>query len=160
MSPALPTSQINDHIEHDIDACESLLQLLHGERDALKDRQLVLLEDIIEQKTLYLQKLEHSANVRSQWLQQGGNQPQDNEKAWLELLEQHDSALVSRWQTLRELMHRCQNENEVNGKVLARKQATYSRLVNIVRGQSEAPDLYNAKGNRGSGQSGQNLGEA
>ncbi len=50
------------------------------------------------------------------------------------------------WDTLKELTQQCQHKNEVNGKVLIRQKQVYGRLMELMRGQTKAPNLYTATG--------------
>ena len=44
------------------------------------------------------------------------------------------------------LTKECQHKNEVNGKILIRQQQVYARLLELLRGQTTAPNLYTASG--------------
>lgn len=146
-------------LQGDIAACEALLQLMQDERAALQARDSEALGQIIEDKASHLIKLEQSALTRAEWAR---NLKSDSpENAWGELLENlQQPELAQQWQQLKQLMDECRVQNEVNGKLLARSQHTFGRLLNIMRGQSDAPALYNQKGSRAQGGSSHNFGEA
>ena len=69
--PAPDSSTVLLALKNDIHACESLLQLLDIERQALNERNTDLLGDVIQKKADCLSKLESSANQRSQWVADG-----------------------------------------------------------------------------------------
>lgn len=157
---ALSQETLLQHIGQDVSACRNLLQLLEQERDALKARDLTALEDIIQNKSANLLHLEQSAKQRSVWAA-SLKQPKDSvEDTWLALLRTCKPQVEQTWSELKELLRECQEQNEINGKLLARNQQVFSRLLSIVRGQDESGPLYTAKGGRGAGSSVQKLGEA
>lgn len=159
--PQVTSSELEQHITRDIESCKILLQLLHAERDALSERQLDLLEDILQNKAEHLQSLENSAQQRAQWL--GSNDPGGPplDHRWQNLLAQRAPHLQPHWKSLRELLQTCQAENEVNGKMLGRSQQTLNRVLGLLRGQKDSPTLYGAKKHqKHSERKGQHLGEA
>lgn len=159
--PQISASEIERHITRDIESCKVLLQLLHAERDALRERQLDLLEDILQNKAEHLQSLENSAQQRAQWLGSSGSGGPPLEYRWNSLLAEHAPHLQPHWKSLRELLQSCQAENEVNGKMLGRSQQTLNRVLGLLRGQNDSPTLYGAKKPQKQGQRrGQHLGEA
>jgi len=150
---------VKNHLRQDISACQTLLGLLDTERQALKARDPQQLEDVIQNKTTVLQHLEQSARQRGQWVALSGAK-QKSETLWLGLLTKLDPALESTWNEFKELLKVCQEQNEINGKLLARNQQVFERLLAIVRGQGENSPLYTARGNRRGGYDFQKLGEA
>lgn len=159
--PQVTNNELEQNIARDIESCETLLQLLHAERDALSERQLDLLEDILQNKAEHLQSLENSALQRAQWL--GGNNAGTAplEQRWAKLLASQAPHLQPQWKRLRELLQTCQAENEVNGKMLGRSQQTLNRVLGLMRGQNDAPKLYGSKkGPKNPEHRGQHLGEA
>jgi flagellar biosynthesis protein FlgN len=156
---AVTKEAVKNHLRQDINACQNLLNLLEGERQALKARNPQLLEEVIQNKTALLLHLEQSAKQRGQWVSQSGAS-QKSEAVWLDLLRKLDPATEDTWLEFKDLLKTCQEQNEINGKLLARNQQVFDRLLAIVRGQSENGPLYTAKGNRGAGYNFQKLGEA
>lgn len=158
-TPAPNAAAVAEQIAQDTAACQALLQLMQAEREALQKRDADTLGNVIEQKAHYLQQLERSAKTRTTWAQQV--QAADPDSAWHQLLHNlRQPELQQQWNALKELMVECRQQNETNGKLLARSQHTFGRLLNIMRGQSEAPSLYTAKGARTGGSSSHNFGEA
>lgn len=151
---------LKNHIKQDIQACTQLLQLLDEERQALKSRDLEKLEEIIQNKATNLQHLEQSARLRGTWVTQNSEPSETQEKAWLALLRQNPPSIEEQWQKFKTLLQQCQEQNEINGKLLARNQQVFSRLLSIVRGQDSTAPVYTPKGSRGAGHSAQKLGEA
>lgn len=159
--PALTRETLIEHIDSDIRTCQDLLQLLSVERQALDERNLTLLEDVIDRKAKAIEMLETHANQRAVWVAATPARGKASlEERWLVLIRGIAPVVEQRWFELKQLMADCQTDNTVNGKVLARKQATYSQLLKIVRGQSEGGSLYSAKGSARRAGSGNPLGEA
>ena len=148
-------------IESDCKTCARLLELLQEERTLLQDKQLEALDKLIQEKAQLLTRLEHSAIARSQWVQQ--YQRSNPNKAHVDdIFEEITQAqdVHKHWQTLKDLYAQCQSTNEANGKIMVRSQATYSRLMTILRGQSQQSSLYTHQGNTGKGAPGQSIGHA
>ncbi|BFM16602.1 hypothetical protein R50073_27850 [Maricurvus nonylphenolicus] len=142
--PVSPKALFNQ-VEHDIQICDQLIELLQQESEALKQRQTQTLEGLIPVKNSLLGALANSANQRRSWLQAQGK-PTD-ESHWLQLLqEMGGQKLLDQWQIFNDKLSNSQHLNEVNGKMIARGQQTINRLLDILRGQFDAPKLYNQSG--------------
>ncbi|WP_185231314.1 flagella synthesis protein FlgN [Teredinibacter franksiae] len=165
MSGQISPQQLTQQLQSDILACETLLGLLEKEKTALSSRDVDAMDGIIEQKAEQLTSLEASAQQRSQWsrdyLGQSGSDLEALKQAWANMLTSTGTPqLVEQWQKLKDLQIACKQANEVNGKILARNQKTFGRLLEIVRGQTAAPNLYSAAGKSTSGHISQKVGEA
>lgn len=159
MQTTYSAPHIQQQILRDTQSCEALLNLLNEERTALHDRNMDELERILMEKGSHLEALENSANERSKMAQSysSGN----DQQSWRDLIKQlDDEQLNDNWLKLKELLRLCKLENEVNGKLLSRNHQIYSRLLDIVRGQTKAPSLYNAHGSSSSSGSSNIVGEA
>lgn len=157
---ALTHETLLQHIGQDVSACRNLVALLEQEREALKSRDLATLEDVIQNKSANLLHLEQSAKQRSAWIAPHVKPNDTAENAWLALIGSHKPQIQQTWDELRNLLRECQEQNEINGKLLARNQQVFSRLLDIVRGKDESGPLYTAKGGRGAGTGAHKLGEA
>lgn len=156
---SVSTAIIAQQIHADIASCEALLSLFLKERDTLKARDAEQLDIIIQEKTTLLSQLENSAKLRTQWSR--AHAAGTLEQSWEGMIDElRDTDLKQKWERLKTLFAECKKENEVNGRLLARNQQVFGRLLEIVRGQTQAPSLYSAKG-AASGYSGSNrFGEA
>lgn len=156
----LSAAAIEQQIVADIKSCEELLMLLEQEQQALKDREPDQLESIIEKKTVCLEQLENSANKRTQWIRSFNNS-EDQEGLWNQLIvELNRPELSEQWDKLKRLTTKCREKNEINGKVMARNQQVFSRLLTILRGQQNSVGLYTAKGSAYSASNSLKVGEA
>ncbi len=159
MSQPISAKIIERHISGDIQACNTLLTLLEQEQEALASRDPDILAAVVEQKIAPLTHLENSAKQRGQWAMIG-----DNEKAsdsWNTMLaELAQDKIKEDWETLKELTQKCKQMNEVNGKILGRQQQVYGRLIELLRGQTQAPTLYTSLGTATAGHSSFKVDEA
>ena len=163
--PPMTVQTVSQQVEQDLNCCESLLDLLQQEREALQNRELDQLETIIDQKAEHLGTLERSAQIRARWIQKYHQSPteadQDTaETVWQRSLTKIDPQLLSRWETLKGLIKRCRDENEVNGRALSRNQQTFGKLLNIMRGQVSQGVTYTASGGQNGNMNSSSLGEA
>ncbi|MFL0809621.1 MAG: flagellar protein FlgN [Agarilytica sp.] len=145
MTLAFSAATIEAQISSDIQACETLLALLEREQTALESRDAESLAEIIELKTPQLAHLEASAKQRAIW---ATNSKIDKSTEGFQTLlsELNQEKIKLDWQNLGELTKQCKEHNEINGKILMRQQQVYGRLLEIMRGQTQAPNLYNAYG--------------
>lgn len=158
MNTAPSAHDVQAQVAGDINACKQLIRLLNEEADALTSRKPEQLEDIIQEKAAYLVQLDQSATMRSRWMKVSNDQVPAK---WQSLLESFNNpAIKSAWDTLKYLLEECKVKNETNGKMLARNQQVFSKLVNIMRGQTNAPSLYTSAGKSSGGYTGGSVGEA
>ena len=149
-SNAAPNTTLKANIAQllklDCQHAEKLAAVLKAERQILQQRDQHQLATLIGEKEQLLAKLDQSAKLRSQWLQQLGFKP--NAEAWQTLIEQQqDSALLETWKSLSSAVRDCRELNEVNGRLIGRSQQTLTKLLNIMRGTSASPQLYGSDGN-------------
>lgn len=152
-------TQLKQNVQHDLLTCESLLELLSQEQEALKKRDVEKVSGILDEKVPLLERLEASAQLRQVWAN-STNHP-NNEEGWASLItELGASDIKSEWQKLKSLYAEVREQNEVNGKLLSRHQATVSRLLDVMRGKTASPNLYTASGYSSSQAQSNKFGEA
>lgn len=163
----IPTSvaQLTQQLKQDTHACESLLDLLNQEKEALANRDMDRLDQLIAAKTEQLELLENSARQRTEWARQylgaGNADVKQVQEAWQSMLETANvPEITATWERLKELQQSCKAANEVNGKILARNHKTFERLLGIVRGQTTTPNLYSASGKSTASHISHKVGEA
>jgi len=160
MSTAQNAQQLAQTITDDIPRCESLVELLNSEREALKDKDIEQLETILKNKDLFLSQLESSARLRAQLVSTMSVNASPEETVEALIKNTHSDTLRSNWKKLKGLLKTCHEQNEINGKIMSRNKKTYGKLLEILRGQSQAPNLYTQKGAASARSSGYQLGEA
>lgn len=139
-------SLVQQMIAQDSITTNQLKTLLLQEREMLEQRQHEGLPHIIEQKDQLLDTLAQSARQRQQILQALGLQP--DAQSWQDLLSAHTALAESRepWRALKDMFGECQRLNDINGKMISRSKQTLGNLLNILRGQVAAPQLYTQTG--------------
>lgn len=149
MATPLPF-KIAQTVQQELTAATSLLALLQQESDALGSRDTQRLAAIIERKNQELVNLAQGANKRFAILTE--QKLAHNQQNWMLLLARcRDEKLLQQWRSLELQIKACKQENETNGKLLARSQRVLARLTSVLRGQQEDQDLYNKKGSHSAG---------
>lgn len=133
-------------LEQDRDCIEQLHQLLEAEREHLEARQHSELAALLEAKDPLLEQLGNHSHQRQQWLDEA-DLSRDH-SGWETLLEADPATreLVEPWRELTARFAQCQELNDINGKIIGRSSQTLGQLLNILRGQVDGPQLYNAQG--------------
>ena len=139
------TFSIHQAIIHDLHASRELLDLLEQEREAMEQRNRKELTDIVSAKTECMQRIDQQAVCRYHILE--NLHREGSEQEWKALvLEQTNDAIKEDWQQLIDTLHQCRHLNEVNGRLISRGQQTLGKLLSILRGQLDPPQLYNQRG--------------
>jgi flagella synthesis protein FlgN len=129
----------------DISASQQLLALIQDEFNALGERDLPQLEQILERKLPLLSLLEQHGRERSELLQ--SLQLSTDQKGLEELAtrSQQGSDLLARSAQLSELLEQCRAANLLNGRVIRTSQTAANSVLSILRG-TETPNLYDSRG--------------
>lgn len=145
MATPLPF-KIAQTVQQELNAANALFALLQQESDALGSRDTQLLATIIERKNQELVNLAQGANKRFAILTE--QKLAHNQQNWILLLGRcRDEKLLQQWRALEQQIKACKQENETNGKLLARSQRVLAKLTGVLRGQAESnQELYNRKG--------------
>lgn len=129
----------------DIGTAERLLELIDNEFQALSDRDLPRLQNLLADKQPLLNLLDQHGQQRSQVLR--GLQL-SADRAGLQALAAQSSQgaqLLARGDQLSELLERCQAANLRNGRLIRSSQASTRNMLGILRG-NETPSLYDSRG--------------
>lgn len=145
MSLPFSAEQLKTNIDHDLAVCKSLLDALKDEQEALKSREVDAVNQILDKKVSLLEALEKSAQLRAAWAQTVANS--NDEQGWSAMItELGRSDIKESWQQLKSMYDDVRNQNEINGKLLSKHQNTISRVLDVMRGKTATPKLYNASG--------------
>jgi len=133
-------------IAQDTETAAALKALMLKERSLLEAREHDELPAIIEQKDQLLNRLGENALQRRSVLLDLGLA--GDAEGWEVFLNSQPTLADSRepWQQLTALFTECQTLNDINGKMIARSKQTLGNLLNILRGQTAGPTLYNQSG--------------
>lgn len=156
------TTALSSSMSQAIELLESLSTLLIAERTALKERDTLNIQSLLDQKTGVLTELQSNAASRSQLLVDSGFEGDEaGMNAWLDSLPANAaSELKHQWQILKEKLEHCKSANHVNGTVVHRSKSQLDSLLNILRGQSGDQKLYTGTGKSASVSGGHSLAKA
>ena len=129
----------------DIGISQQLLQLIKDEFQALGERNLPQLEQIIDSKMPLLSLLEQHGKERSDLLQSLQLSVDQQGLAQLASRSQHRDELLTSSAQLSELLEQCRAANLLNGRVIRTSQISTNSILGILRG-GETPDLYDSRG--------------
>jgi flagella synthesis protein FlgN len=103
------------------------------------------MSELLKEKTPLLDGLKKNAQIRSKLLL-SSNQAA-NEKNWSLLLESfNDDSVKQTWQEVKTTIEHCKTINNVNGKLINRGVQSHMALLQIMRGNTQQADIYDAKG--------------
>ncbi|MEZ5525473.1 MAG: flagellar protein FlgN [Pseudomonadales bacterium] len=156
------STALSSSMSQAIELLDALSTLLIAERTALKERDTLNIQSLLEQKSSLLAELQNNATVRSQLLVDAGySGDETGMTACLEALPANAAfELKQQWQQLKEKLETCKAANQVNGTIVHRSQAQLDSLLNILRGQSGEQQLYTDAGKSASVGKGHSLAKA
>ncbi len=140
-------STIHTMIEQDLATSRQLLALLERETDSTQERDYAAMSELLKEKTPLLDNLKKNAQIRSKLLL-SSNQTA-NEKNWSLLLDSfNDHKVKESWQEVQTTISRCKDINNINGKLINRGVQSHSKLLQLMRGNTQQADIYDAKGSK------------
>lgn len=115
-----------------IETCsDQLYQCLRDEHDALCNNQYKIIISLAEQKQSLVARLDE---LDQQRLQLSGNTDFE------QFLADSSPSLSKPWKALREKILRCQHQNNVNGRILNRRNQMAREMLNIFTGRSNGDE--------------------
>jgi len=120
---------------------QQLFDCLKLEKLALDNNQLEKLNEISSQKQALLKQLEQLDKQRA---------ASSADKNFNEFIaNSNNQALIHQWQTTRQSIAACQQQNEINGRLLNKRSQINQDILSILTGRSQqADETYNAQGNQ------------
>lgn len=141
----MPSNQLLQLFTEDIGTAQRLLELIDAEFQAMSERDLPRLEQILGEKIPLLSLLEQHGTARSRLLVA---QQLTADRQGLEILASRSDegdALLARSDELSQLLESCRSANQRNGKLIRANQASLQSVLGILRG-GETPNLYDSRG--------------
>jgi len=132
-------------IEDDIAPAQQLLDLLRAESIALHGRDMVMLENILAQKQSLIVLLEQHGRKRSQILASLQLSPDRVGLAGLASRSALGDTLLTRGDTLTQVLDQCQSVNASNGRAIVLQQMVTANQIRILTG-GDTPSLYDSRG--------------
>jgi flagella synthesis protein FlgN len=140
--------QSNDLLQlfiEDIGTAQRLLELIDAEFQAMGERDLPRLEQILGEKLPLLTLLDQHGSARSKLLSE---QQLSADRAGLEAYaarQVNGAELLTRSDELNQLLESCRDANQRNGRLIRANQASLKSVLGILRG-GETPGLYDSRG--------------
>ncbi len=162
MTALPPPDQINALTTQGITFLTTLHDLLEEEYVALQQRDISLLQALIEKKTETLQLLEENNLARNELFIAAGITP---DKAGLQsyksqLSEPETTSFTSHWNELEQILRQVNDKNKRNEIIITRNSRNLEHLMAILRGQNQKNTLYNQSGAKGNYAAQTSLGKA
>lgn len=132
-------------VTEDIDSAQQLLELINAEYQALGQRDLQRLQEILANKLPLLSLLDQHSAARSKLLRE---QQLSADRAGLQAMAARSpegETLLARSDELNQLLSNCRDANQRNGRVIRANQASLTSVLGILRG-GETPGLYDSRG--------------
>ncbi|WP_428035640.1 flagella synthesis protein FlgN [Amphritea sp.] len=162
MNALPPLDQINALTTQGITFLTTLNDLLDAEYLALQQRDVSLLQELIEKKTATLLLLEENNQTRNQLFISAGITP---DKAGLQSFQAQLSAtdassFTAHWTQLEQVLRQVNDKNKRNEIIITRNSRNLEQLMSIIRGQNQKNTLYNQSGGKGNYAAQNSLGKA
>ncbi|BBB25138.1 flagella synthesis protein FlgN [Amphritea japonica] len=162
MTQLPPLEHINALTTQGIAFLDTLNSLLDQEYEALQQRNIEQLQELVEQKTEALQQLEENNQVRNQLFISAGITP---DKAGLQAfqaeLDEADAKTFSTlWNQLEKVLLQVNDKNKRNELIITRNSRNLEQLLSILRGQNQKNTLYDQSGEKGNYSAQNSLGKA
>ncbi|ABC31420.1 putative flagella synthesis protein FlgN [Hahella chejuensis KCTC 2396] len=145
-----------DLLKQDLQTLSQLEDVLQQERDSLEQSDIETLQRIIESKLPLLQQIESHARARMQWVSQTGL----SIDRFLSLLKEKAPPVMKLYRQCESCLANIHKLNEVNGRIIARSQQRTTKMMQIIRGQSQHMQLYGKNGAEKSVGEGQAIAQA
>ncbi|WP_299198932.1 flagellar protein FlgN [uncultured Amphritea sp.] len=162
MTALPPLDKINALTTQGITFLTALNDFLEAEYIALQQRDVGLLQELIEKKTETLQQLEENNQARNQLFISAGITP---DKAGLQsfkaqLSEPEATSFTAYWSELEHVLRQVNDKNKRNEIIITRNSRNLEQLMGIIRGQNQKNTLYNQSGGKGNYAAQNSLGKA
>ena len=157
MSTFIP--DLKNTLKQDISDLDTLLKLLSTERTLLQTRKSDEIDAISKHKSSLVNQIELRAKAKAKLFASSGLGVRPG-KVEETLRTLNDDELTSLWNVSRDKLALCKERNLVNGAIINRSLSRTTKLMNILRGKSNAPNLYGQKGREQSYAGTQRIGKA
>ena len=142
----MPVTQLLNSFRDDIEQAQRLLELLESEHHALCHIELTVLEGLLGEKTQLLDALDRQRHQRSELLRANALSADRTGLESLAARVAEGGDLLEAASELADLLDRCQQLNQRNGRLIQNGQTNVEGLLMVVRGKNDAAGLYNRLG--------------
>lgn len=133
-------------LSDDIGSARKLLELTDAEYQALAERDLAGLEQLLTQKQTLLALLGQHSSLRGQTLATAGlTSDLDGLQAYASN-SSVGAAILEQAEHLDSILESCRTANERNGKLIRTNQRAVGEMLHILQSTNQTPDLYDRRG--------------
>ena len=132
-------------LQEDLKDLTHLSEILQKERSAIKERSTDNIKKISSEKSSSLKSIEYRAKQKAQLFVAAGYSIKAGafERA---VVEMNDPELNILWTEVNQALKHCKEQNTVNGTVVSHSLKRVNKLMSIIRGQNNKPNLYGSSG--------------
>ncbi len=117
---------------------DELYQLLKQETKALKEKNIELINKLLESKNVLLDKLGMLDKQRQLYIEREASQTPMEESMGLKVQEMNRS--------IQERLDNCKHQNNINGGIIEVTRLFNQKILDIVHGQPDQENTYSAEG--------------
>lgn len=136
--------QIDAALQQELQLAQELLTLLQAEQQTLANNDAAQLGAIAARKQQVASALEGSARQRASLLPEG--RASGLQINWPAFSAEEQTRLRPRWKDLQNLLQKCRNLNQINGRVVAHTRAAVRQALNALHGEQPSGALYGRSG--------------
>ena len=145
-------------LEHVTAEATRLLEVLQREHAALTGRDPAAVEQITNEKHQQLARLEEASRQQASALRSAGYvDDKVKVEGWI---KQHHRNLLPSWESLQNLLSRCQQQNQANGIVIETNRRHTQLALGVLLGKPQETQTYGAGGNTTHGGNSRSLAKA
>lgn len=139
-------TEVLQQLVDDIGTARTLLELSNAEYQALAERNLALLEQLLTQKQALLALLNQHGTFRSQTLVKAQLSTDRNGLSAFAASSPLGNEILTQADELEGLLEACRSANERNGKLIRANQGAVGSMLRVLQGSNQPPELYDRRG--------------
>lgn len=139
-------TELLQQLADDIGTAQRLLELIDAEYQALAERNLASLEQLLTQKQTLLALLGQHGSRRSQALARAQLSADKKGLAAFVASSAIGDEVLAHAEQLDGILEACRNANERNGKLIRANRSAVGSMLHVLQGSNQTPDLYDRRG--------------
>jgi len=132
-------------LKQDIVDLKALKALLDKEKKCLKTRNSADIQNISQHKSQTIQQLDSRSKLKARLIAASGLAIKPGQVGST-LSTLNDDELMVLWHESRQKLASCKDQNVVNGTIISHSIQRTNKLMTIIRGQNQSPNLYGQQG--------------
>ncbi|AHL75024.1 flagellar biosynthesis protein FlgN [Stutzerimonas stutzeri] len=139
-------TELLQQLVDDIGTARKLLELTDAEYQALAERDLASLEQLLTQKQTLLALLSQHGSLRSQTLAKAQLSADKSGLSTFAASSTVGAEIVEQAEKLDGILQACRSANERNGRLIRVNQNAVGSMLQVLQGTNQTPDLYDRRG--------------